>query len=92
VGRIGRGLGIIAAYIILMVASIALIFSSRVLIYSHSDYWYDYYYYGYEGPLLVLGLLFFIACIVLLIWNVFDAYKLAKQYNTAVRDTGNPPW
>jgi TM2 domain-containing membrane protein YozV len=92
VGRISRGLGIIAAYLILMLIGIASLFSSRTLIYSHSDYWYDYYYYGFEGPMLMVGLILLIACIVLLIWNVFDAYKLAKQYNKALRETGNPPW
>lgn len=25
-------------------------------------------------------------------WNIYDAYKLAKQYNEAVRSTGKPPW
>ncbi len=24
-------------------------------------------------------------------WNIYDAYKLAKQYNEAVRMTGRPP-
>jgi TM2 domain-containing membrane protein YozV len=92
VGRIGRGLGIIAAYVVLMVVGIASIMGSRTLVYSHSDWWYDYFYYSYEGPLLILGVLLILACFVLLIWNVFDAYNLAKQYNTAIRQTGNPPW
>jgi TM2 domain-containing membrane protein YozV len=91
-GRIGRGLGIIATYVILVVAGTVSILSSQTLKYSHSDYWYDYYYYTYEGPMLTVGLLLLVICFVFLIWNVFDAYKLAKQYNATLRETGNPPW
>jgi TM2 domain-containing membrane protein YozV len=92
VGRIGRGLGIILAYILLMIVGIASIISSQRLEYSYSDYWYDYYNYVYDGPMLMVGLLFILICFVLLIWNVFDAYKLAKTYNASLRSTGNPPW
>jgi len=92
VGRIGRGLGIIATYIVLMIVAMASVFGSRTLQYSHSDYWYDYYVYVYDGPLLMLGVLILIICFVFLIWNVFDAYKLARQYNDSLRATGKPPW
>ena len=29
---------------------------------------------------------------VIWIYNVFDAYTLANEYNNALRQTGNPPW
>ena len=92
VGRIGRGLGIMAAYFFLVIFGYAMIVASGHWVYSHSDFWYDYYYYTYSGPLLILGVLFLLACFVLMIWNIFDAYKQAKQYNASLRATGNSPW
>lgn len=29
---------------------------------------------------------------VVWIYNVFDAYTLAEEYNNTLRRTGNPPW
>ena len=92
VGKIGRGLGIIATYVILIFVSIVSILGSRTLEYLYSDYWYDYYVYVYDGPLLMFGVLLLIVCFVFMIWNIFDAYNLAKQYNASLRATGNPPW
>jgi TM2 domain-containing membrane protein YozV len=28
----------------------------------------------------------------LLIWQAFDAYQLAKEYNLSIQTTGRPPW
>jgi len=92
VGRIWRGLGIIATYVTLAIIGMALIFSSRTFKQIRSDYFYETYAYVFEGPLLTLGLLFLAACFIFSIWNVFDAYNLAKQYNASLRATGNPPW
>lgn len=36
--------------------------------------------------------LLFIPMIIYWIWNIYDAYKLAKQYNEVVLSTGKPPW
>jgi len=37
---------------------------------------------------------FFLLILVLVywIWNVYDAYKLAQEYNDRLRSTGNRPW
>ena len=35
--------------------------------------------------------LFWVPMIVAWAWNIYDAHKLAKQYNEAVRTTGRPP-
>lgn len=33
-----------------------------------------------------------IVWLVILIWQTYDAYELAKQYNSVLRTTGFPPW
>ena len=38
--------------------------------------------------ILVIGLLW----LAFLIWNVFDAYNLARIYNQHLMTTGRPPW
>ena len=49
------------------------------------------------GIILVFVFWFLLWLIVIVmfifwIWNIFDAYKLAKQYNDQLRSTGNRPW
>ena len=34
---------------------------------------------------MILGAVFWI-------WNIFDAYKLAQEYNRVLKSTGNRPW
>ena len=46
---------------------------------------------------VVLGALFFlivplIILLILWIWQIFDAYNKANQYNAAVQQTGRAPW
>ncbi|MDR3205817.1 MAG: zinc ribbon domain-containing protein [Candidatus Methanoplasma sp.] len=38
--------------------------------------------------LIVVGLI----DVIYWIWNIVDAYNLAKEYNDVLRNTGNPPW
>ena len=40
---------------------------------------------------LSFGVLFFIP-VIFAIWNIYDAYKLAKKYNAALMSSGKPPW
>jgi len=37
---------------------------------------------------IILG----IAALALWVWSIYDAYKLAKQYNDYLRTYGKPPW
>jgi hypothetical protein len=48
--------------------------------------------FGPTGLLWIFSLICIIGVLGLLVWQVFDAYRLAKQYNEAVRQTGRPPW
>ncbi len=34
----------------------------------------------------------FIPLVVIWIWQIYDAYKKANQYNSAVQQTGRAPW
>lgn len=36
--------------------------------------------------------LLFIPVIIYWIWNIYDAYDLARRYNLALATTGKPPW
>ncbi|MCL2785954.1 MAG: hypothetical protein FWD81_01855 [Methanomassiliicoccaceae archaeon] len=38
---------------------------------------------------LIVPLIFYV---IFWIWNIFDAYNLAKEYNTLLETTGNRPW
>ncbi|MDR0778690.1 MAG: zinc ribbon domain-containing protein [Methanomassiliicoccaceae archaeon] len=41
----------------------------------------------------LIGLIVFaVIVIVVWIWNIFNAYQLANEYNDAIRATGRRPW
>lgn len=44
------------------------------------------------GTLLVAFVVLVVAWIAGWIWQTYDAYKLAKQFNQHVRQTGSAPW
>ncbi|MFQ6075527.1 MAG: hypothetical protein ACE5Z5_05265 [Candidatus Bathyarchaeia archaeon] len=46
------------------------------------------------GILLALfsWILLWIPLLIYWIWNIYDAYKLAKKYNQELMRTGTPPW
>jgi TM2 domain-containing membrane protein YozV len=78
VGRIARGLGIMLAYFLIGIGCWAFLVGAAIS--------------GSFAGLVFIGFVMTIVLIVLLIWNVFDAYNLAKQYNDSLRSTGNRPW
>ncbi len=41
---------------------------------------------------LISPLLLWIPLLIYWIWNIYDAYNLAKQYNRELMRTGSPPW
>jgi len=43
------------------------------------------------GGVLTFGI-GFIVYIIFWIWQIYDAYKLGNQYNSAVQQTGRAPW
>ena len=41
---------------------------------------------------LIGWILLWIPLLVYWVWNIYDAYNLAKEYNQELMRTGNPPW
>jgi TM2 domain-containing membrane protein YozV len=77
VGKITRGLIILVAGLALWALVIASSFAAIITL---------------GGAFWLLILVFIIAALGLLVWQAYDAYNLAKQYNTVLRQTGRPPW
>jgi len=83
IGKLARGLCIMMIEIALTVATVMT--SSSVL---NNDYLtYD----EFVG-VMIFTLLLTIPAFILLVWNLFDVNKLAKEYNDCIRRTGTPPW
>jgi len=89
VGKISKGFAIILVYFMLF-AIIGYLLTIGSWEYSHSDWFYDYYYFKFTY--LREALLLTIPLFILWLWNIFDAYKSAKEYNSSIKTTGNPPW
>jgi len=91
VGRVGRGIGILVIGLILYALIVTSIFSVGFLA-------------GLEQPnaasnsasaglgVIAMMLVLSIAYIILFIWQIFNARKLAKKFNEAVKTTGKEPW
>ncbi|MDR3075535.1 MAG: hypothetical protein LBU30_05825 [Candidatus Methanoplasma sp.] len=90
VGKVGRG-------IVIMLGGFALIAASYIVIFSYllSDLWYDGYY-PYDNSdfvsIMAFALVIGIIHLVYFLWQAYDGYKLAKEYNQKLCDTGQPPW
>ncbi len=46
----------------------------------------------YTMSYIAAGAVILIAYLAFWIWQIFDAHKLANQYNDALKQTGNEPW
>ena len=89
VGKIVRGLLFLLGYIVFAVFSYAFVF--LVLFSNIDDFVYG------DGPLFdpgALGLFVIVNIVYLVvwIWNIFDAYKLANEYNDYLIKNGKRPW
>ena len=47
---------------------------------------------GFIMAYIAAGIIILVAYLAFWIWQIFDAHKLANQYNDALRQTGNEPW
>jgi hypothetical protein len=77
IGRFARGLIILVAGLVLWSLVIGTSFIAIIAL---------------GGALWLLSLVFIFAALGLLVWQAYDAYNLAKQYNTVLRQTGRAPW
>lgn len=76
-GRITRGLIILVGGIVLWSLAFFFLFAGV---------------FGPTGILWIFSLVCLIGVLVLLVWQVYDAHALAKQYNEVVQRTGHAPW
>ena len=77
VGRIARGIGFIVCGVVIFSVLTLMMFIFGGIASS------------------AIGVLFIAASIIsVVIWifNIFDAYSLANEYNDVLQQTGNPPW
>lgn len=78
-GKVGRGISILVASIIL--APIIYFFTCAVFVATES------------GIAAVIGLLATaLISLAIWIWNILDAHDVAKEYNDHISQYGNPPW
>jgi hypothetical protein len=90
VGKVGRGIGILVSGLILYALTVTSVFSVGFLA-------------GFENPnaasyssvglgAIAVMLILSVIYIILFIWQIFNARKLAKKFNESVRATGKEPW
>jgi len=93
VGKVGKGIGILVGGLILYILMIVSIVLAMTPLSDYSQY-------GRTEPLasdvmvylMVPLIVLSIGYVVLFIWQIFNARKLAKKFNEAVRTTGKEPW
>ncbi|MCL1811174.1 MAG: hypothetical protein FWG41_03005 [Methanomassiliicoccaceae archaeon] len=78
VGKIGRGIALMITF--LMAAFVGLFLFITGAMFGGVE--------GAIGGLVLFGVIY----LSLWIWNVFDSYKLANEYNDTMRDSGRRPW
>jgi hypothetical protein len=86
VGKIGRGLALLILGIILEWVFGFLIFFGAI---------FGGYYYGARGLVAVSltgVVIWIILTLAIFIWQIYDAYRLAKYYNEYVQRYGKAPW
>ncbi|MDR2698797.1 MAG: hypothetical protein LBB30_03885 [Candidatus Methanoplasma sp.] len=78
VGKIGRGLAMMVGFFLIVFFGV---FSTITgLLSLNID--------GAVGSVVLFGVLH----VVLWVWNIFDAYNQANEYNDALRTSGRRPW
>lgn len=91
VGKVGKGIGILVLGLILYVGTVLMTVSVGFLAsleQTNSESVNASAGIGAIGIMLVLS----VAYIVLFIWQIFNARKLAKKFNEGVKTTGKEPW
>lgn len=86
VGKVGKGLGILIFGIVLATLLFVLTYVITLFVENSSSdvsagIW-----------IPIVAAIFGIAYIVLFIWQIFSARKLAKKFNEIVRTSGKEPW
>ena len=88
-GRIARGLGLMALCILTaFIGSMAVLSASE----TYYDFYNGHYVSSYQNGLVAVGVVMTVICIILWIWNVFDAHRSANRYNDHLMLHGKRPW
>jgi TM2 domain-containing membrane protein YozV len=91
VGKVGKGIGILILGIVLYVVTVIMIYSVGLVASLEQNNSIATNNSSGEAAIGVM-LIMSIAYIVLFIWQIFNARKLAKKFNETVRTTGKEPW
>ena len=91
VGKVGRGIAILILGVVLTILAIVLIFTVVPFTMSTDEAT------AVENASIgiwipIISAVFGIAYFVLFIWQIFNARKLAKKFNEAVKTTRKEPW
>jgi TM2 domain-containing membrane protein YozV len=91
VGKVGKGIAILILGIVLIILTIVLIFSVVPFTMSTDEAT------TLENASIgiwipIMSAVFGIAYLVLFVWQIFNARKLAKKFNESVKTTGKEPW
>jgi len=78
VGKIARGIALMMIHLIMIGASAFFVVAGGL--------------FGGLGGAIGMGMIFFVLLFVLWAWNIYDAHKLANEYNDSARGNGRRPW
>jgi TM2 domain-containing membrane protein YozV len=78
VGKIARGLGLMLVHFMMVFIIASVVFAGMIFV-------------GIGGGLMFGGIIL-AAWIAVWVWNIFDAHKLANEYNDSQRNAGRRPW
>jgi len=82
VGKIARGLLLMLACFVLSTLSVVVVGLSVIDLDSISQL----------AGVAMVSLILSACSVILWIWNIFDAYKLANKYNDQLMENGTRPW
>ena len=81
VGKVARGLLLMLAVILLSLPSTLILFAGVYM----NDF-------DAVTAALIVAIVLIATYIAVWVWNIFDAYKLANEYNDYVKANGDRPW
>lgn len=84
-GKIGRGLLLICGGIVIATCSMVAVFSGFVIDGAGEII-------DYQGMSAAWILIISIIAIAYWVWQIYDAYKLANEYNEYLKQNGREPW
>jgi len=78
VGRVGRGIGLMFAHLGLIIGGVFFVLVGGL--------------FGGLGGAVGGGILVIVLLFAVWVWNIYDAHRLANDYNDSLRSSGRRPW